>query len=64
MPKYRQSCFILANWALATFRGFDTPKQLIGKTDFDLFGTEQMYATYVQEQEIMQSGKSLLNKMI
>ncbi|MBV7329672.1 response regulator [Chloroflexi bacterium TSY] len=61
--KDQESCFILANWALATFRGFDTPKQLIGKTDFDLFGEEQMRSTYEQEQEIMQSGKPLLNKM-
>jgi len=60
--KDAQSRIIRSNWAHARRVGLDDPAQMVGKTDFDLFGEEHARAAYEDEQEIIRSGHPLVNK--
>ena len=60
--KDRQSRFVRTNRAHATMMGIADPQEAIGKTDLDLFPPEEAQRFYDEEQEIMQSGKSVIAK--
>lgn len=57
-----ESRFLLANNWVAQVMNVETPQDLIGKNDFD-FHPEQMAQRYFDdEQDIIQSGKPIINK--
>ncbi len=60
--KDAQSRIIRSNRAHARRVGLNDPDQMIGKTDFDLFGEEHARAAYEDEQEIIRSDQPLLDK--
>ncbi len=60
--KDKQSRFVVANTALAKFMGLQTPEGLIGKSDFDFYPNELTAEFYSDEQEVVRSGKPLINK--
>ena len=60
--KDAQSRIIRSNWAHARRVGLNDPDQMIGKTDFDLFGEEHARAAYEDEQQIIHLGQPLLDK--
>jgi phosphoserine phosphatase RsbU/P len=55
-----QSRFVRVNQAYATWQGFATPDELIGKTDFDLFTAEHAGSAYADEQDIIRTGEPKL----
>jgi PAS domain S-box-containing protein len=59
--KDRESCFTRANQALAQHFGVGDPADLIGKSDFDFFPEDQARPKYEQEQEIIRTGRSIMN---
>jgi PAS domain S-box-containing protein len=59
--KDRDSRFIRSNQAHARLFGKQDPTELVGKSDFDFYPTEQVQPRYEQEQEIMRTGQPLLN---
>jgi diguanylate cyclase (GGDEF)-like protein/PAS domain S-box-containing protein len=60
--KDTQSRIIRSNRAHARRVGLTDPDQMIGKTDFDLFGEEHARAAYEDEQQIIHLGQPLLDK--
>lgn len=58
-----QSRFVRVNQAYATWHGFASPDELIGKTDFDLFTPEHANAAYAAEQEIIRTGEPMLGRV-
>ncbi len=54
--------FIIYNKALANRWGFNNPRELVGKSDFDLFPYEVALKYRSEEQEIIRTGKSILNR--
>jgi diguanylate cyclase (GGDEF)-like protein/PAS domain S-box-containing protein len=60
--KDTQSRFIRANQAQARRFGLNDPAQMVGKTDFDLFGEEHAQSAYEDEQAIIRSGQPLVAK--
>jgi two-component system sensor histidine kinase/response regulator len=56
-----KSRFVVANKKLAQIHGIRSPMQMAGKTDFDYYPKELAYKYYWNEQEIMASGKPLIN---
>lgn len=60
--KDAQSRFVLVNNALMRFRGVSTPEEIIGKTDFDLLPQEVAARFYAEEQEIIRSGRPLVDQ--
>ncbi len=60
--KDTQSRFALVNDALMRFRGVSTPDEIIGKTDFDLLPREIAAQFYAEEQEIIRSGRPLIDR--
>ncbi|MSU69805.1 MAG: PAS domain S-box protein [Opitutaceae bacterium] len=61
--KDRQSRFVRVNQAYASWHGFASPDQVIGKTDSDLFKPEHAQAAYAAEQEIIRTGEPLLGQI-
>ncbi len=59
--KDRQSRFIRASQSMACLFGFNETNELIGKTDFDFFTNEHASQAFADEQEIMRTGKPLVN---
>ena len=59
--KDTDSRFSDVNMAVAHFNGFETPRQMIGKSDFDLTDPERAKRLFDSEQEVMRTGKSLLD---
>ena len=59
--KDKQSRFIRANQAIANRFGHANVASLLGKTDFDFFSTEHASAAYEGEQEIIRTGRPLMN---
>jgi PAS domain S-box-containing protein len=55
------SCFYKVSNALAKRHGFK-PDQLVGKSDFDIFGPNHARDAYADEQEIIRSGKPIIEK--
>jgi len=60
--KDKQSRFVVANTALARFMGVESPAELIGKSDFDFYPNDLTAEFYSDEQEVIRSGKPLINK--
>src|SRR5690606_19504972 len=66
LPEYifikdRESRFLLANTFTAQVMGAASPDDLLGKTDFDFYPREVAEAFYNCEQEIIRTGKPVLN---
>ncbi len=59
--KDRESRFVTASQALATMHGMKDRHELEGKSDFDLFSIEHAQQAYDDEQEILRTGKPLIN---
>ncbi len=60
--KDTDSRFIVANKHLAEIIGAKSTDELIGKTDFDFYSKELAEKFYKDEQEIIQSGKEIIDK--
>ena len=58
-----ESRFIVNNTAHMNVLGVTTPEEVIGKTDFDFFPQELAEQYYADEQEIIRSGKPLINRV-
>ena len=56
----REGRMILISAAGAKWLGFDSPEEVVGKTDLDFFSNEHGRAAYEDEQRIMQEGVPLL----
>jgi PAS domain S-box-containing protein len=59
--KDMQGRFLLANLHLARAVGANSPEELLGKTDFDYFPKELATSYYADEQQVMRSGKPLVD---
>ncbi|MBZ0298032.1 MAG: PAS domain S-box protein, partial [Anaerolineae bacterium] len=53
--------FVLTNIAHAQARGFESPDDLIGKSDFDFFPPEMAAEFHAEEEQIFRTGNPLLN---
>jgi PAS domain S-box-containing protein len=60
--KDAQSCFLRINRALASNFGLRDPADAVGKTDRDFFTGEHAAQAIADEQEIVQTGRALLDK--
>jgi diguanylate cyclase (GGDEF)-like protein/PAS domain S-box-containing protein len=58
--KDRESRFLLINRTLAEHLGLSDPAEAVGKTDFDFFAEEHARQAYLDEQEIIAYGRSLV----
>jgi sigma-B regulation protein RsbU (phosphoserine phosphatase) len=58
----RDSRIIMVNKAGAKWLGFDSPEEVIGKTDLDIFTDEHGRDAYEDEQRIMETGVPVLGK--
>ncbi|MFP4069771.1 MAG: SpoIIE family protein phosphatase [Opitutales bacterium] len=61
--KDRKSRFVAASQELAEMHGFKDRHELEGKTDFDLFSIEHAQQAFDDEQEIIRTGKPIVNKV-
>lgn len=61
--KDRQSRFIRVSRSLAEMHGYENRSELEGMSDFDLFSEEHAKQAYQDEQEIMRTGKPMINKI-
>lgn len=57
-----ESRIIISNIAHAHLLRAKTPDDIVGKTDFDIFPRELAASYYKDEQAVMRSGRSLLNR--
>jgi PAS domain S-box-containing protein len=53
--------FAIGNAAVARLMGAKVSEELVGKTDFDFYPKELAAAYYSKEQEVIQSGESMIN---
>jgi PAS domain S-box-containing protein len=60
--KDSKSRFILGNDAVVKYEGFKCEKELLGKTDFDLYPEELAVIFYAEEQEVTQKGQQMINE--
>jgi PAS domain S-box-containing protein len=60
--KDKHSRFVLANQGIAEVMGVATPDGLLGKTDFDFFPHDVAAGFYAGEQELMRSGRPVVNQ--
>ena len=59
--KDKNSRFVKINKATAKKMGLKTPKEAIGKTDFDFFGEDMAKIAYNDEQNIIKTGKPIVD---
>ena len=59
--KDEQSRFVLVNKAKASHSNV-SPKEMIGKTDFDFLSEDQARKIFIDDRSTMQSGKPIINK--
>ncbi|MES2733670.1 MAG: PAS domain S-box protein [Bacteroidota bacterium] len=59
--KDEESRFVRISKAHAQLFGYDDPKDLIGKSDFDFFSKDHSQPAYDDEQRIMKTGKPIIN---
>ena len=57
--KDKESKFIRISKAFADYLGFDNDKEILGKTDFDLFDEEHARPAFEDEQKIMETAEPL-----
>lgn len=60
--KDRESRFIRINFAQAHLLGLSKPEDAFGKNDSDFFNKEHAQMSFEQEQELMETGISLINQ--
>lgn len=60
--KDSESRFILANPAVVKYEGMKTEKELLGKTDFDLYPKDWAMHFHAEEQEVIQKHRPLINQ--
>ncbi|MBL8594369.1 MAG: diguanylate cyclase [Devosia sp.] len=60
--KDRASRFVVANLHVADNAGYQRPEDLVGKTDFDLTDSERARQLLEEEQQIMRTGQSMLDR--
>jgi PAS domain S-box-containing protein len=60
--KDEKSRFVVANSCLAHAVGVESPEELLGKTDFDLFPRELANQFYEGEQMVIHSGQPVFNR--
>jgi len=60
--KDRKSRFIVGNKFLANIMGVKSAKELVGKTDFDFYDRHMAEGFFKDEQEIIKTGISIINK--
>ena len=56
----REGRIIFINQAGAKWLGFNSPQEVTGKTDLDIFTDEHGRAAYENEQRIMRTGEPIL----
>ncbi len=61
--KDSRSRFLVNNLAQVRFVGLDSPAQLEGKTDFDVFPPEHASGYYADDQALMNADEPLLNRL-
>lgn len=61
--KDEKSRFIAVSHQLASMHGFENRHDLEGMTDFDLFSIEHAQQAFDDEQEILKTGKPMINKV-
>jgi PAS domain S-box-containing protein len=61
--KDRQSRFVRCSDELARFHGKQSPAELIGKSDFDLFTEEHARPAFEDEKRIMTTGEGIIGKI-
>lgn len=61
--KDAESRIVRTNRAHAQLLGFDDPQDVVGKTDFDLFPGKDAQRYYDEEQEMLQSGQSVVARL-
>jgi PAS domain S-box-containing protein len=54
--------FVLVNGYMAKIFGLKHPLEAVGKSDFDFFTKDHAQPAFEDEQEIMRSGKAIINK--
>ncbi len=62
--KDRAGRFVLANETTLGILNVDHASDLIGKTDFDFISPERAQAYFEEEQQIMQTGESIIDREI
>ena len=60
--KNSQSRFTACNAVVSNFMGAAKPEDLIGKTDFDFYPQQQAAEYYADEQQVIKTGRPLVNK--
>jgi PAS domain S-box-containing protein len=60
--KDADSRMVMANMAQARLLGAATPEDLVGRTDFDFFPQEIASKYYSDEQDLIRSGRALINE--
>ena len=57
--KDKKSRFTMVNSSMARWTGFESPDELIGKTDADVFGAEHSQKALKDEQSILETGEPM-----
>jgi len=60
--KDTESRFIRVNKAMVSWFGLRNPVEMLGKTDFDFFNEEHAAKAFEDEQEIIRTGRAMVNK--
>lgn len=60
--KDTESRFLVVNKSVGKIMGVSKPEELIGKTDFDFYPEEYASGFYRDEQQIVKTGKPIINK--
>lgn len=60
--KDRESRFVRISRALALRFGMNDPSEAVGKTDFDVFGSEHAQQAFEDEQTIIRTGEAVIEK--
>ena len=61
--KDAESRIVRSNRAHAQLLGFDDPREVVGKTDFDLFPSEDAQRFYDEEQRMLQAGQPIVARL-
>ena len=61
--KDRQGGFVRINPAHAKVLGLNDPRQAVGKTDFDFFPEEDAKGYFSDEQQVIETGRSLIGRI-
>jgi PAS domain S-box-containing protein len=60
--KDRESRYVRINQALTRACGLNEPAQAVGRTDFDYFGPECAQSAFADEQEVIRTGRPVMDK--